>query len=893
MTWRKVLKITKWIVGVTVALMLLISALLLVFKDNIKSYAIEEVNQYVNKRIHISYFDVNIWKTFPNLTLSFDNVLIYSKFDTLQTKDTALYAQKINLALNPLDFFKGKYNIHRIDIKNGKVNLKIQEDGTVNYDFLKPSEDTVVTPFKFNLDEINLFNTDFTYSNLATQQFYSGLFHDLKFHGSFNEKQFILGAKTNFDIRYVRSKSMVLVKNQKAKCDIKIQMDQVNHVFEIKSADLSINKIPFFVKGMVSKDSLDFYVGANDVDLEDVANNFTFKGLDMVHKINGKGKVNFELFIQGENKTTSSPAIYSTFSIDNGSLSDKGFSLSQINLKGKYSNGVKDGKEHIILSKVHFYSLNKTFDGHVKVTDFDKPHLQGEARGVLNLNAIYRLFGPFSMQQLSGDVKIDGKFDMRLNDTQFNPKDITLYNLNTSLSLHNIIAQFEGDNRVIKLNTGNIAIHNQLANIDHLSVVINQSSLTINGELNGITDYFNHDNGILTIKGKVDSKALFLDDLSKSKKATIKKKIWTLPDRIQGTIDLNLHKVVYSGHEYSAIKSQLIFHKHQLLFPSLEGINAGTRIKGELKITEEHPMYMVVETKLSSNNVNFSPLFKEWNNFDQKVITSENIQGRATISLDFKGPFDLYNEKILKKDFDVRAQIRIDDGALNNVQAFKSITKSLRQSAAKLLISKSKIADFEKRLLHLKFDTFENIFTIKNGIITIPKMIIRSNALDVGIEGSQTFDNAIDYAFNFRFRQIKGEKSSQFGDVIDDGTGFKIYLKMYGTFEQPKFSWDKEAKQAEKTKQKEEAKADLNSALKTGFGINKKDSSIQELKQKTAPEDKIIMDFGNDKEDLDEQPEEPQKEEGKVKRKINQWKKQKKKKDDHPKFEIEVEDEGE
>ncbi len=886
--WKKVLKITQWVVITIVVIMMVISALLLVFKDDLKSYAIEEANQYINKRVHISHFDVGIWKTFPKLTLSFDNVLVYSKFDTLQTRDTAVYAERINLSFNPLDFFKEKYSIHRIDIKNGKVNLKIREDGSVNYDFIKPNKDTASTPFDFNLDEINLQNTYFTYTNLATQQFYSGLFHNLKFHGSFNEKQFLLYAKTNFDIESVRSKSLALIQNQKAQCDIKIQMDRINHVFEIQSAHLAINKVPFFVKGKVNKDSLDFYVGAESINLEEVANNFTFKELDVVQKINGKGKVNFELYVQGENKATSSPAIYANFSINNGSLADKGFSLSEINVKGKYSNGIKDGKEHITLSKIHFFSLNQNFDGYITVTDFSKPRLQGNAKGILNLNAIYRLFGPFSMETLSGNVKINGHFDLRLNNPTFDPQNITLNNLKASLSLDHLVAQYQGDNRIIKLNSGEIKVHNQVANFDDLSIAINQSTLLINGQLKGIANYFNNEDGILFIDGGVESNALNIDDLSKNQKQKHKKRVWILPDRIKGKINLDLRKVVYSNHQYSAIKSELVFNKRQLIFPSLEGINAGTKIKGRLKITESRPMYLSVETKLNSSNVHFSPLFKEWNNFDQKVITSENIQGRATISLDFKGPFDLYNEKILKKDFDVYAHIRIDDGALNNVQSFKDITKSLRQSAAKLLISKSKIADFENRLLHLKFASFENEFTIKNGVITIPNMTIKSNALDVELEGTQTFDNDINYKFNFRFREIKGNKSSQFGDVIDDGTGFKVYLKMYGTLDNPQFSWDKEAKKAEKKETKEEAKQNFKSALKSGFGINKKDTSIQEIKQKGNPEEKVIMDFGKEGDGTKEPERSPKKENGKIKDKINRWKSQKE--EEKPKVKFELDD---
>jgi len=350
MNWSKLFTVLKWSAGIIAGLMLLLSALLLIFKDDIKSYALSEANKYLNKRVHIGYIDVGIWKTFPDLTLSFDDVLVHSKFDTIQTSDTAVYAKKIDLRFNLIDFFSKKYDVHRIDIKNAKLNLKILEDGKVNYDFLKPSEDETATPFEFNLKKINLIETDFTYFNESTQQFYAGYFNDVQLQGSFNEKQFVLDAKTDFDVKRIRSKSLTLIENKKAKCDISIQMDQINNVFEIKSADLSINDLPFLIKGKVSNDSLDFYIGAKNLNLAEVATNFTLQELEVVDQINGKGSVDFELFIKGSNEKTAAPAIDANFKVSNGSLSDNGFALSKINIKGQYSNGVIGGKEQLSLS---------------------------------------------------------------------------------------------------------------------------------------------------------------------------------------------------------------------------------------------------------------------------------------------------------------------------------------------------------------------------------------------------------------------------------------------------------------------------------------------------------------------------------------------------------------
>jgi hypothetical protein len=883
MNWRKTYKIFKWVVGILISFMLLISALLLVFKDDIKSYALDEANKYLNKRVHIGFIDIGIWQSFPDLTLSFDDVLVYSKFDSLQTADTAVFAKKIDLRLNPLDFFGNKLDVHRIDIEQAKLNLKIIKNGSVNYDFLKQSTDNGVTPFEFNLKQINLKSTDFTYKNESTQQFYAAYFKKLAFQGSFNEKQFVLDAQTQFEINTIQSKSIRLIENRKAKCDISIQIDQINDVFEIISADLSINELPFLIKGKVSNDSLDFYIGAKNLNLAEVATNFTLQELDVVDEINGQGNVNFELFIKGSNEKTASPAIYANFDVKNGSLSDQGFSLTRINLKGKYMNGVISGKEQLSLSVLEFYTLNEKFTGNLVVSDFDRPRLTGKANGLLDLKAIHRLFGPLSMQKLSGNIALKGNFDLRLNSPKTNQKDITIYDLRASMALQNITAQFEDDERLLNISNGDITIRNQYAGITNLSISLDNSSLVLDGQFNNLANYFKGA-GNLSVDANVTSEALYLDDLSTTNEETAKTKSWILPHDIDGKVILALNKVQYSDHEYTDIKGRMDFGRHTLNFPLIEGVIATSRINGRLKITEVNPMYLLVETTLSSDAVNFKPLFQEWNDFDQSVITSNNIQGRAAIHLDFKGPFDLYEQKILKEEFDVKARVKISDGALVNVLPFKEITQSLRASGGNLLIKKSKIDEFEKRLLNLQFDSFENEFTVKNGIITIPKMMINSNALDVTLSGTHSFENAIDYSFDFRFREIKGSKNSEFGDVVDDGTGFRVFLKMFGTIDEPQFSWDKGAKKAVKEEQREQAKEDLKSALKTGFGINKKDTTVQDLKAKEIREEKVIMDFGNDTLQDEFSPETKQKKKNALQRKIDAWKKENEK--EEPIFEI-------
>lgn len=874
---RKVFIISAWTVGVFVALMLVFSALLLVFKDNIKSYALEEANKYLNKKVHVGYIDIGFIKTFPSVTLSFDDVLVYSVFDTIQTLDTAVYAKKINLRFNPLDFFEGKYDVNRIDIHDAVLNLSVLEDGKVNYDFLTSNDNQEATPFEFNLEKINLINTDFSYSNKATEQLYTGYFHDLKLEGSFTEKQFMLDAKTVFDVKKINSKSVTLIENQGAECHILIEMDQINNVFSIKSADLEINKLPFNINGKVSQDSIDFYVGSKGLNLAEVANNFTLQELEMVNKIQGKGLVNFELFIKGNRENTTAPAINANFNIQDGRLSDQGFSLTKINVEGSYTNGVNQKEEQILLSKINFVTLNEQFSGQLSVKNFDQPRLTGKAKGRIDLSALHRLFGPFDMKHLSGNIVVDGDFDMRLNQPNIQYKNITIYNLQSKIIFSNVAAQLVNDDRILKLPKGEIVFHNHYATVSDLLLTLNNSSLLLDGNINNITNYLNG-KGALNFSANLTSDALFIDDLS-SQNQEPKVKDWILPDDILGRLRLNLQKVEYSGHQYKQIKGDVHLNKHEVNFPNIEGVLSGAHVKGNLKITEQSPMFIIVETNLKTDKLLFSPVFNEWNSFNQSVITADNIKGQASADIHFKGPFDLFKGEIKMKDIEATAKIGISQGALVGVNTFKEITESLKNSGAKLLISRAKINDFEKRLLNLQFDSFENEFIIKNGVLTIPKMSIRSNALDVNLEGTHTFENDINYAFNFRFREIKGSAKSDFGDVIDDGTGFRIFLKMFGNLSSPQFVWDNEAKKMETQERREQAKDDFRSAIKTGFGIHKNDSTVQRLEQEQPKEDRVIMDFGN------EEKEETEEEDQKKKGIFSKWEKENEK--PKPEFEIE------
>jgi hypothetical protein len=181
----------------------------------------------------------------------------------------------------------------------------------------------------------------------------------------------------------------------------------------------------------------------------------------------------------------------------------------------------------------------------------------------------------------------------------------------------------------------------------------------------------------------------------------------------------------------------------------------------------------------------------------------------------------------------------------------------MRSNKGLNLLLKNHINNFEDKLLHLRFDDLENEITIKNSKLEIPKMKIKSNALDVSLFGWHSFENEIEYHFNFRFRELKQKPTeTEFGVIEDDGLGLLIYLSMYGDLFDPEFKLDKDERRKDLKEDLAQEKEDFKSILKTEFGLFKKDSTVQKMKEDNHKERAYIY-LEEDDEEIDSLETEP------------------------------------
>ena len=108
------------------------------FKDKIIRNFIEAINQDLNTKVKVGKFDVSVFQKFPKLSIVLTDVYVE---DSHEGQYPLLTAGLVSFQLNPIEVYRGRYNIKGLEIQNSETNLKINRQGENNYTVLKESKD--------------------------------------------------------------------------------------------------------------------------------------------------------------------------------------------------------------------------------------------------------------------------------------------------------------------------------------------------------------------------------------------------------------------------------------------------------------------------------------------------------------------------------------------------------------------------------------------------------------------------------------------------------------------------------------------------------------------------------------------------------------------------------
>ncbi|RYD81953.1 MAG: hypothetical protein EOP53_04980 [Sphingobacteriales bacterium] len=197
----------------------------------------------------------------------------------------------------------------------------------------------------------------------------------------------------------------------------------------------------------------------------------------------------------------------------------------------------------------------------------------------------------------------------------------------------------------------------------------------------------------------------------------------------------------------------------------------------------------------SCKEIEVSQLFYALEDFGQEVVTHKNIKGTLTSKTNFSLDWNPDLTPDLKTAV-ATSDFFIDNGRLSDLEPMKKLGKFTEVSG----------------LNNLTFSRMSNQIYIHDEKIFIPKMDIKSSAMDMTVAGTHTFDNIMDFHITMNVSQLvfgKNRKTEdEFGAIeVNDRGGVNLFIKMSGPVSDPKISYDgKVARKLLGNSIKEEAK---------------------------------------------------------------------------------------
>ena len=837
----------KWLGGILLGLFLAVSVVLYVFKDDICNAIIKEMNNHLKAKVAVSSVDLAFWGSFPNLSVDFKEVFIKDSYVGSTELDTLLYSQKIRFKLNPMDIWRENYTVKSIEISHGTLKMKVNEEGEINYDILHSKNDSVESKaFDLNLNSVEFEDFGYAYINNKTNQEYRTQINSMQLEGALNSSIFTTKAKVDVHVISARSGEVNLISNQPAILEVAVNVNKDSATVSIPNSTILVSGLPFNFDAEVNPTGFEINLSGKNLNIKDAANKIAMRQLNNIKKFDGQGVLLFDLNLKQKMGSEKPIQIDCSFGVKSGNLRipSSGIALNKIKLDGHYSNAKGAKNEKLELKNMSFNTKGGPFRGNLTLTNFDAPIFKGNADGHLDLNVLHALYNVPKVEKLQGAVNVRSQFKIQGKPQDNGSMNYDISKCEGSVELLDVLAKIIDDKRVYSSANGMVYLRNNDAGIDNVTLKVGGSDFKINGIFKEVFDYFGN-KGDLDANLEIQSNLISMQDLGSDSKEDLKiqsNRAFILPDNIRGKVYLDVKKLKYDKHLFEDITGNMSISKRIIHFPKVSLINGGAEVRGSLTIEERTPEIFYVSSQLVSKNIDFTKLFNEWDNFKQEVILSENIEGVAQANVSFYAPFDL-RSGIISNQIKSQIGIQIDNGRLKNVQTFKTIIESLRKSSLKTILGKENINAFGTKLNDLKFDQLKNTIIIKNGVLTIPTMSINSSALNVEVSGKHTFENKIDYRFGFRFKDLKKKKESEFGDIIDDGSGFRVFMKMYGMLDNPIIEWDKQSRKEQAKEKMEEEKQTTKSILKSEFGIFKNDTTVKDYVKEVIPKEELIINF--------------------------------------------------
>ncbi len=799
------------------------------YQDEVKEYAVEELNKQLNTQVIVDGKDIDftVIKNFPYASVDFKNVKALDAIEK-KKKDTLFKAGNISFQFNIIDVFKKKYDIKKIRTDNVILSIRIDKKGNDNYHFWKSPTDSQSTTFSFALKKIVLNQVQILYKNQKTNQVIDVVIKKSISSGKFSNEKYLMQTSSDFFVKELKIDKTLYLSKKNIKAELELDVDKAAASYKLKSSKISIEELLFEMAGSINNKGNESFVNIDikgkDMDIKSVLSLIPNQYKNRINEYESSGEFYFNAAIKGSVSKEKLPQIKADFGVKNATITQvkNNIVLHQVNLKGSYSGGNKAVSEVSYLELKSFSATvgDGVIEGELLLHDLSNPVVAGRLTGTIRLEKLQDFIKIDILEEISGALKINASFNG--NVEEFNNSNYQNISTTGNLTVENMHLKIKNNKLVFDNINGDFMFDNNDLVINRLTGTVSKSDFELKGFLRNCVAFALKENQDITIEAALNSENIDLNELladkEENKTASVNKYKLKFSEHINLNLNSKIEHITFRKFEASAIKGVIKLKDKKMSIDSLLFSTMGGKITTSGLIDGSDTAKLLVTCFSDISKINITKFFTAFENFGQSTITDKNVKGAVSARIQYVSVFtpelDIDMDKIY-----AGIDMIVDNGELNNVGPMKKLSRFIEL----------------KDLENIRFSVLRNQLEVKNQVITIPKMEIKSNAMDFTAFGTHTFSNEINYKIKLSLNELLAKKirkykqeNTEFGEIADDGLGrTNIFLSMTGTATNPIIKYDTKGAIANVKQDLKVEKQTLKKILNEEFGLFKKDSTLQ------------------------------------------------------------------
>ncbi|MSQ79419.1 MAG: AsmA family protein [Flavobacteriaceae bacterium] len=806
----------------------LLACFLMYLSANLKELVVLEMNKKLTAKVEVAAIETAIWNSFPQVLLVFKDVTIENPKGMNQGE--LLKLKRVALRFNFWDIVNSRYSISEVAIQGGQISLMTDANKQDNFRIWKSDSITSGSDLTLNLKLIVAKEVEISYMNIPDRQRYDFTAKNVELSGLFSSKEYTLDIGGDVHLNSIVSGQATLIQNLPLSIKSSLKVDNEKGSFQIDKSNLQLNGLEFEAEGkLVYENStwgIDTKIKGKKMNIPDLLGLLPFDWVEDLKEFKSTGQVYFDIEISGlftENRT---PDVRCNFGIRNGTLKKPGIALplEQISMEGnfQYLNSAGTKISELLLSNVAGKMRGSSFKGSLELKNLEDPVLKLNGTGDFDLQDVFGFLDLPSVNTAEGKGYLNILLESKL--AYFGKREhLTKIKADGKATLQNGSLKYT-DGTLLKDLELHMTFNPKTLEISNCTGVLGQSDFAISGRATNWEGWLLASD-TLDLIAKFESKKFVWENRNRNADTTP----FDWPQRVTANLDARVKKFTFGNFttENSVGTVNLTPEKMELKQVKMD-VCGGSFLLEKMEMKGGSDKY-VVAAKMDIHRVDVSRLFSAFDDFGQQTLTHKHLKGLMDAkNLELLAVLDKHFQPVLDKVY-LRTDLEIADGELNGFEP---------------ILALSRFIDV-KELQHLKFDRLSNQIELKNSMVYIPKMDIHSNAMNLKVQGTHSFDNYMDYHIELKLKQLilktrKQKKEDAFGEYEDENhkeKGMTLYIGLKGKLGILKISYDRKEARKGLTIEAKEEKMELKALMKKEFG-ELKDTKLNPTD--TTTEEKII-----------------------------------------------------